>query len=73
VKEDQARSIMVEYCRSMYAKGFFPGIDGNISMRVDGGKVLITPTGVSKSIVSEEQLSLMTLSGEHVSGEKPSS
>lgn len=72
MKEDQARSVIIEYCRKLYDKGFMPGVDGNISMRVDGGHVLITPTGVCKGTVKEEQLSLMTLDGGFISGGRPS-
>jgi L-fuculose-phosphate aldolase len=72
VKENEARSVVIEYCRRLYDKGFLPGVDGNISVRVDGGRMLITPTGVSKGLVREEQLSLLSLSGEHLSGDKPS-
>jgi L-fuculose-phosphate aldolase len=72
VNEDQERSVIIECCRRLYDRGFFPGVDGNVSLRVDGGRMLITPTGVCKGTVSERQLSLMSLEGEHISGDKPS-
>lgn len=71
--EAEARKTMIEYCRILYDKGYVPGIDGNISVRVDGDKALITPTGVSKRTVTEEELALVSLSGEFISGKKPSS
>lgn len=71
--ETEARKVLVGYCRKLYDKGYVPGIDGNISIRLDGDKALITPTGVSKSAVIEEDLALLSLSGEHISGKRPSS
>ncbi len=72
MNEYEARSVIIECCRRLYDRGFFPGVDGNVSLRVDGGRVLITPTGVCKDMLSERQLSLVSLEGEHISGDKPS-
>lgn len=73
MREAEARSVLVEYCRKLYDKGYVPGIDGNVSVRVDSERVLVTPTGISKGIVTEEELALVSLSGEFISGKKPSS
>lgn len=73
MREAEARRVLVEYCRRLYDKGYVPGIDGNVSVRADGDRVLVTPTGVSKGSVTEEELSLLSLSGEFISGRKPSS
>jgi L-fuculose-phosphate aldolase len=73
MKEDEARSVIIAYCRRLYDKGFVPGVDGNVSLRVDGGRALVTPTGVCKGAVTEEQLSLLSLEGKHISGDRPSS
>ncbi len=73
MREAEARKLLIEYCRKLYGKGYVPGIDGNVSIRVDGGKALVTPSGVCKGTVIEEELSLVSLSGEFISGKKPSS
>ena len=51
MNEYEARSVIIECCRRLYDRGFFPGVDGNVSLRVDGGRVLITPTGVCKDML----------------------
>lgn len=73
MREAEAREVLIEYCRRLYDKGYVPGIDGNVSVRVDGGNALITPAGVCKGTVTQEELALLSLSGEHISGNKPSS
>ena len=74
MKEVEVRKEVIEFCRRLYDKGYMPGIDGNISMRVDGERAIVTPSGVSKGRVTEDQLVLMSLSGEQLKGDmKPSS
>lgn len=70
--ESDARGQLVSCCRRLYDKGFFPGKDGNVSVRT-GEAVLITPTGISKAVLSEDMLVLMSLDGKVLSGGKPSS
>jgi L-fuculose-phosphate aldolase len=48
-------------------------MDGNISVRADEGTALITPSGVSKAELTGDMLVSMKLSGEIISGGKPSS
>lgn len=71
--EQKLRRELTDCCRSLYDKGFFPGKDGNVSIRVDESTALITPNGVSKAILSEDMLVLMGLDGSVLSGGKPSS
>lgn len=74
MKESEARAQAAEFCRRLYDKGFMPGIDGNVSIRLDGERALVTPTGISKRRVTAEQLVLMSLSGERLKGDlQPSS
>ena len=65
--------MVIDYCRQLYAGGFMPGIDGNISMRIDENTVAITPSGVCKGTVKEDELAVVTLDGDVVAGcKKPS-
>ncbi len=74
MKESEIRKEVIEFCRRLYDKGHMPGIDGNISMRVDDECAIVTPSGVSKGRVTEDQLVLMSLTGEKLKGNmKPSS
>jgi L-fuculose-phosphate aldolase len=65
---------IVEVGRRMYARGYIASNDGNISARIDGNHVLITPTGVSKGFMKQEDLIIINYEGKVVSGmKKPSS
>lgn len=42
------RREIVEVCRRLYERGLIAGRDGNVSVRVSAGRVLVTPAGLSK-------------------------
>lgn len=69
-KEAEARKVVIEYCRKLYDSGMLPGNDGNISVRVDEDTAIITPSGVSKWAVTEDELVYMKITGEKISGHK---
>lgn len=65
---------IVEAGRRVHARGYVAANDGNISVRVDSDRILITPTGVSKGYMSPEQIVLCDMSGHSlVKGQKTSS
>lgn len=64
---------IIEICRRVYDKGFVAATDGNISVRLESGNILATPTAVSKGFVQESELIEVDLEGNVVSGtRKPS-
>ena len=65
---------IVEVGRRIYTRGYVASNDGNISVRVDEKRVLITPTGVSKGFMKPEDLILVDFNGKVLAGnKKPSS
>jgi L-fuculose-phosphate aldolase len=52
----------------MERKGFIAGNDGNISVRLEDGNFLITPTGVRKSDLKPEELLIADPGGEVLDG-----
>jgi L-fuculose-phosphate aldolase len=44
--ENEHRQEMVTVGQKMYQRGYVAATDGNISVRLDGGRVLITPSGI---------------------------
>lgn len=65
---------LVEAGRRVYARGYVASNDGNISARLDGNRVVITPTGVSKGFMTPEDMVVVDLDGKVVQGtKKPSS
>lgn len=67
------RRQVVTVCRRLYERGLIAGPDGNVSVRLDSGLVLVTPAGMSKVDVCDEDLVEVTLDGELASGNGPPS
>ncbi|MFA6433877.1 MAG: class II aldolase/adducin family protein [Elusimicrobiales bacterium] len=71
--EEELRRSIVEIGRRLYALGFVPATDGNISVRLGDGSILITPSGVSKGALIPDGLAKLDPRGGVISGKKPSS
>src|ERR1700722_14128867 len=54
--ETAAREAVVRVCRRLYAAGLIAGQDGNVSVRSDDGRILVTPAGLSKVDVEPDDL-----------------
>lgn len=65
------RNEVIAAARSLFGRGLTHGRTGNISVRA-GEHILVTPTGVSLGTVEPDELSVIDIDGEHVSGPKPS-
>lgn len=68
---DSMRSELVELGAALYDRGLTPGRTGNLSVRI-GDEVVITPTGASLGRLDAERLSVLSLEGDHRSGDRPS-
>jgi L-fuculose-phosphate aldolase len=64
-----AATQIVRVCQRLYARGLIAGQDGNVSVRVEPGLVLVTPAGFSKVDVTADDLVLLTIDGDRVEGE----
>jgi L-fuculose-phosphate aldolase len=62
-KEQQLRQEIARVGRLMYDKGFLSASDGNISARLEPGRILITPSGVHKGFLDTEQLMIVDEEG----------
>jgi L-fuculose-phosphate aldolase len=72
--ELQLRHDLVEFGRMLHAQAFVAATDGNLSVRMDANRVMITPTGVSKGMMSPNEMVIVDLQGERLSGaRRPSS
>jgi L-fuculose-phosphate aldolase len=54
--EIKLREELAACSADLHALGFAPGTSGNVSVRLDGARVLATPTGCSKRVVGPEDL-----------------
>jgi L-fuculose-phosphate aldolase len=72
--ESQLRSDIVEVGRRLYARGYTASNDGNISVRLDQTRLLVTPANVSKGFMNEQMMVTTDLEGRKLAGERnPSS
>ena len=70
--ERQAREEMVKLGASFFQRGYATGSAGNLSLLLEDGNVLATPTGSCLGELDVDTLSKVTMSGEWLSGDKPS-
>jgi L-fuculose-phosphate aldolase len=72
--EDQHRRDICAVGRWIHQLGYVAATDGNISLRLDPRRVLTSPTGVSKGMMSPDDLVVTDLQGNKLSGSRnPSS
>ncbi|HEX2778990.1 MAG TPA: class II aldolase/adducin family protein [Gemmatimonadaceae bacterium] len=57
------RREIVGVCRRLYERGLIAGQDGNVSVRLPGDRLLVTPLGMSKVDVGPNDLVEMRLDG----------
>ena len=70
----KTREEICEVCHLLYSRGYVVSNDGNVSVRVEPDKVLITPSGVGKGRMTPEMLVLCDLQGNVLAGDRyPSS
>ena len=63
VSESQLRADIVEVGRRLYARGYTASNDGNISVRLDAGRLLMTPTSVCKGFMTPDMMCITDLAG----------
>ena len=74
IHEPELRRTLVEICHRMYRQGYIAAGDGNVSARIDEGRVLVTPTGFHKGYITESDLVIVDPTGRLLRGKnKPSS
>ncbi len=57
---------IVAVCRRLYDRGLIAGQDGNVSVRLGSGHILVTPSGLSKVDVTPGALVELTAEGRQV-------
>ena len=61
--EAELRQEMVRYGRLLSRLGFMPGTAGNLSVRLDDERLLVTPTGMSKFLMKAGDMVTVDLEG----------
>ena len=72
--EQELRNAIVEVGRRLYARGYTASNDGNISTRLGGGRLLMTPKSVCKGFMTPDMMVVTDLDGKKLAGDRdPSS
>ncbi|MDC4237740.1 aldolase [Pasteurella multocida] len=70
--ELEQKKEMVNLARSLFERGYSVGGAGNLSVRLDEKRILVTPTGSSLGRLEADSLSVLDMEGNLLSGKKPS-
>src|ERR1700694_5817466 len=71
--EDDHRGCRCTVGRWIHTRAFVASTDGNISVRLDSRRVLTSPTGISKGMMSPDDLVITDLQGLKVAGRREAS
>ncbi len=67
-EDSDLRPEVIKVCRQLYNKGLIAAADGNVSVRLSGGDILITPSGVHKGFLNEADLVVVDSEGHVLKG-----
>src|SRR5436309_3001243 len=68
--EHQHREDLVRFGKLIHQQGFVSACDGNLSVRLDADRILATPTGVSKGMMTTQDMVIVNTQGRRLSGER---
>ncbi len=68
--ERQYRAEIVRLGRLMHSSGFVAGMDGNMSVRLDKNRILVTPTSMSKGAMRLSDLAIVDMEGRKLRGQR---
>jgi L-fuculose-phosphate aldolase len=66
--EHELRRDLVRFSKWLSRLGFTPGTSGNLSVRLDDQRLLVTPTGASKYLLTPTDMVIVDLQGRQLAG-----
>lgn len=70
--EAELRQQLCDIGRMMYERGFIGAADGNLAVRLDERRLLVTPAGCLKGFMTPEEMVVTDLDGAPLAGGRPS-
>jgi L-fuculose-phosphate aldolase len=70
VRERQSRQDIVRLGKMLHERGFIAACDGNLSVRLDENRVLVTPTGMSKGMMEPVDMVIVDMAGRKLKGKR---
>ena len=71
--EQTARQDLIRICHLMYERSYVVSSDGNVSVRLDDGRILATPTMTCKGRMNEDLIAVTDLDGKSLNNRRASS
>src|SRR5678810_1323989 len=71
--EQTIKSDLIRICHLMYERSYVVSSDGNVSIRLDDGRILATPTMTCKGRMTEDLIAITDLEGKALNERKASS
>lgn len=68
LKAQRMATSIVEICERLHLRNMLAAADGNISYRISDDEILITPSGIAKAFMNTEQMAVINIKGEVLSG-----
>ncbi|MDD4244597.1 MAG: class II aldolase/adducin family protein [Candidatus Methanomethylophilaceae archaeon] len=72
MNDPDGRIELVRICRMLYERKLTVSAGGNVSVRLNDGTFLITPSGKNKGLLTEKEIVRIDKNGEPLDGGKPS-
>ncbi len=72
MNESFAREILADVCAKLYDRRLTVSAGGNMSIRINDGEILITPSGRNKGLLLPEDMVKMSMDGKVIGEGKPS-
>src|ERR1019366_3047342 len=69
-KDRQHRLEIVQFGRMLHESGFVAATDGNLSVRLDENRLLVTPTCISKGRMRASDLVIVDMEGKRLAGKR---
>ncbi len=63
--EREHRDEIVRVGKALYDRGFVVAMDGNISVRLDAERILVTPTCMCKGLMTSDDLVIVNHTGKN--------
>ena len=73
MNEQTARREIVNIGRLLYERSYVVSSDGNVSVRLDDGRIVATPTMICKGRMTEDSLAVTDAAGKPLGNRRPSS
>jgi L-fuculose-phosphate aldolase len=70
ISERKSRQDIVRYGRMLHCSGFVAATDGNLSVRLDENRILVTPTAMSKGTMKTTDLVIVDREGQRIRGRR---